>query len=340
MIKKLKVPNPISAGVMLTYRCTAACRHCMYACSSEWENHWISEEDLKILLYQLAGTIKPSPLGENAVSLNHGIHFTGGEPFLNFELLLRAVEIADEFRIPSTFVETNCFWCSDDERTRERLELLKARGLTGILISVNPFYTEYVPFQRTERCIKISKEVFGQNVMVYQSEYYHQFKQLGIKERLSIDDYLQLTGVEDLRGRVELFLMGKAARTLKEFYSHQPASSFFNEPCRPSFLRNWHNHFDNYGNFLPGYCGGISLGDWHNLIELTEEGIDLEGYPVLRFLIEEDMEGLFRFADKLGYPEREEGYISKCDLCLDIRNYLISRQDFEELQPEEFYGHL
>lgn len=29
--------------------------------------------------------------------------FTGGEPFLNFELLLGAVEIAERFHIPSTF---------------------------------------------------------------------------------------------------------------------------------------------------------------------------------------------------------------------------------------------
>jgi len=73
------------------------------------------------------------------MSLNHGLHFTGGEPFLNFELLLKAVEIAEALRIPSTFVETNCFWCKNDDLTRERLQALKEKGLRGILISVNPF---------------------------------------------------------------------------------------------------------------------------------------------------------------------------------------------------------
>ena len=88
-------------------------------------------------------------------------------PFMNFELLLKAVETAHELKIPSTFVETNCYWCPSDEVTREKLQLLKEKGLKGILISVNPFYLEYVPFERTERAIRISQEVFGKNVMVY-----------------------------------------------------------------------------------------------------------------------------------------------------------------------------
>ena len=126
------------------------------------------------------------------MSLNHGLHFSGGEPFLNVKGLLKAIEIAETLNIPSTFVETNCFWCKTDVLTRERLQTLKDSGLKGIMISVNPFYTEYVPFERINRCIRISREVFGQNVIVYQLEYYHLFKQLGITGRLSIDEYFSL----------------------------------------------------------------------------------------------------------------------------------------------------
>ncbi len=322
---------------MLSYKCTAECRHCMYACSPKWRGDWISQGDLEEILSQLASRIRPSPWGDRTVSLNYGVHFTGGEPFLNFELLLKAVEIAEELKIPSTFVETNCYWCTSDERTKEQLKLLKERGLKGILISVNPFYAEYVPFERTDRCIRISKEIFRKNVMIYQLEYYHQFKHLGIKERMSLQEYLDLTKKEDLTERVELFLMGRAAHKLKEFYPHYPAHSFFDQPCRPPFLRNWHNHFDNYGNFLPGYCGGISLGNWHNLNQLLKEGINLEEHPVLKFLVAEDVQGLLHFTQGFGYLESREGYLSKCDLCLDLRKYLVSRKDFEELNPKDFY---
>jgi len=337
---RVKVPRPISGGLMLSYKCSAACRHCMYACSPKWGADWISKEDLEEILSRLAGRIQPGPWGDETLSLNHGLHFTGGEPFLNFELLVEAVALAEELGIPSTFVETNCSWCGSDGITRKRLRLLKEAGLKGILISVNPFYAEYVPFERTERCIQISQEVFGGSVMVYQVAYYHRFRQLGIKDRIALEDYLALTEGERLAEHVELFLMGRAARQLREFYPTYPAHTFFGEPCRPPFLRNWHNHFDNYGNFMPGYCGGISLGRWKDLDRLETEGIDLDEHPVLRFLIAEDVRGLLRFAQDFGYQESQEGYVSKCDLCLDIRRHLVSRQNFDELNPKEFYAQL
>ena len=310
----------------------------MYACSPRWEG-WISEEDLQAILSQLAGRIKPSPYGLERVSLNYGLHFTGGEPFLNYELLLKAVGIASELNIPSTFVETNGYWCSDDAVTREKLQLLKDSGLKGILISVNPFFLEYVPFQRTERGVRVAHEIFAENLMVYQSEYYFRFKKLGITGKLSVEDYINVQK-EDVGANVELFLMGRAAYRLRQYYPKHPPDYFFDEPCRPPFLRNWHNHFDNYGNYLPGYCGGISLGSWRVLNKLLEEGINPKRHPILGFIINRDFKELFRFARDFDYPESREGYISKCDLCVDIRKHLVAKQEFEELKPKEYYSHL
>jgi hypothetical protein len=312
----------------------------MYACSPTWKADWISVEALETGLSQLAGTIRPSPWGEKNIGLNHGLHVTGGEPFLNFDLLLRAVEIAEEWKIPSTFVETNCFWCRDDEETVEKLRLLHSKGLRGILISVNPFHAEYVPFDRTERCVRISEKVFGRNVMVYQLGYYKLFKKLALKRRISLEECKELTRNIHLAENVELFLMGSATRRLKKSYPAYPASRFFHEPCMPPLLRSWHNHFDNYGNFMPGYCGGISMGCWYDLDALLEEGIDLDERPVLRFLVAGDTQGLFCYATDLGYQESGEGYISKCDLCLDLRKHLVSKRDYAELQPRDFYLHL
>lgn len=336
----MKMPTPVSGGLILSYQCTAACRHCMYGCSPKWPGDWISEPDLEAVLNRLAGKIQPSPWGKDNVSLNHGLHFTGGEPFLNFDLLLKAVEMAEGLGIPSTFVETNCFWCHSDQVTREKLKKLKDTGLKGILVSVNPFYAEYVPLERSERCIRISREVFGKNVMVYQLEYLQRFKRLGIRGRIALEDYLERTKEENLAENVELFLMGRAARRLRDFYSPYPAQDFFQTACVPSFLRNWHNHFDNFGNILPGYCGGISLGSWKEMDTLIGEGIDLETHPLLGFFIHKDMEGLFQYAQDFGYQESPQGYVSKCDLCLDIRSFLASRENFEELRPKAFYEHV
>jgi hypothetical protein len=333
-MKKLYIPSPVSGGVLLSYKCSAACRHCMYACSPAWKSDWISREDLSKCLGILSGKIIPAPHGAENISLNHGLHFTGGEPFLNFDLLLYGVETAAKMQIPSTFVETNCSWCHSDAITRKKLQLLKEKGLYGILISVNPYYAEYVPFEQTERCIRISSEIFGHNLFVYQMEFYYLFKKLGITGTLSFNEAIKM---QKQGYHVELFLSGRATQTLRDFYPAFPAKKYFKEPCRPAFLRSWHNHFDNYGNFMPGYCGGISLGNWHDLDKLIEKGIDLATVPVLNFIITDDFEGLFDYAQSRGFKEDKGGYISKCDLCLQLRKFLVSRQDFPELQPRQFY---
>jgi hypothetical protein len=339
---RVRIPAPMSGGLILSYRCSARCRHCMYACSPEWPADWMSQEDLAATLQSLAGRIQPAPGGEHTMSLNHGLHFTGGEPFLNFELLCRAVRMARDLGIPSLFVETNCYWARTDRDTREKLENLKECGLVGIMISINPFYLEYVPFRRSERAIRIAREVFGQNVMVYQLEYLRLFEQLGSGDRLSIAEFLQLEEGRNFALRTEFFLNGRAPYAIEEFdlFPKFHAARFFSVPCTPAFLRSWHNHFDNYGNFIPGYCGGLTLGDSRNLEALLAEGIDMDAHPVLSYIIADNFEGLLGFAGELGYRERHSGYLSKCHLCADIRKFLIRVDDYAELQPREFYDQL
>jgi hypothetical protein len=338
------IPTPVSGGLLLSYRCSAECLHCMYACAPDWSADWISENDLFRILKNLSGRILASPGGPETVSLNYGLHFTGGEPFLNFELLLTACEMSLELGIPSTFVETNCFWCSDDAKTREMLLLLREKGLKGMLVSVNPFYLEYVPFERTRRAISIGYEIFGSNLMVYQHEYYRRFSEEGIEGRMSFSDYLKLEGGENILRNVEFFLQGRAAyklgRRVEMGFPRYPAKRFFQEPCRPSFRRSWHNHFDNYANYVPGYCGGISYGDARELEVLMEEGIDPVESPVLALLMNEDLEGLLRLGVEQGYSPAQEGYLSRCHLCTDIRRYLVQTDRFKELRPLEFYTHL
>lgn len=337
-MNKLYIPEPFSGGILLSYKCTTECKHCMYACSPEWKADWISERDAEKILTYLAGKIKASPHGPNGISINYGLHFTGGEPFLNYDLLLKLVQRAQSLNIPSTFVETNCFWCIDDKTTEEKLMHLKDAGLKGILISVNPFILEKVPCERTERAIKLSNEVFGKNVVVYQEFFYDQFKRLGITGTLSFQEYLQRA--KDSLRYIELLPMGRVAYQLGYLYRKFPARKFFGESCMGELIRPWHVHIDNYCNYMTGYCGGISLGDARNL-DLICQGIGLDEYLILEALVT-DMKRLYEFAVKeFGYKEQEKGYISKCHLCLDIRRHIAQQVDtFKELKPREFYFHL
>ena len=342
---KPKIPYPKSAGYILSYRCTARCKHCMYACDSKWKGDWPSEKDLEDVLSVLAPYIEASPYGPHYVSLNYGLHFTGGEPFIKFDTLLKAVKIASKLKIPSIFVESNCFWSTDDEKTRKSLLELKANGLKGILISVNPFYLEYVPFERTERCVRIGYEIFGSNLMVYQQSYFNLFKKLGIKDTVKFDRYFDtIEKKEHMLQNTEFFFMGRAPYSLNSivsgYFRKYRSEELVYLPCTPSFLRKWHNHIDNYFNYIPGYCGGLSLGDIRKLDDFADKIIDPDKYPIIYLIATNDFNGLLNLAKKYGYKEKKDGYYSKCHLCIDIRKHLVKNGDFLELKPKEFYDHL
>lgn len=313
----------------------------MYACSPRWNNDWISINDLKTVISQLSDKIMPSPYGVSRIGVNYGLHFTGGEPFLNYLLLLEAVKIAKEYSIPSVFVETNSFWCTDREKTAEKLRELKEAGLDGILISVNPFIVEYLPFERIENNVSSSFKIFGVNTMIYQYEFYKQFREINLRRLLRFEDYLEIFGNQGLE-LAELIPMGRACYKLGELFDKYPAHVFFRENCRSSLLREWHTHIDNYGNYMTGYCGGISLGDARKLDQLIEEGIDLDDKPILEILINRNLGELYKLAVReFNYREKPGGYISKCDLCLDIRRCIVLQSSkFTELSPREYYQHL
>jgi hypothetical protein len=212
------------------------------------------------------------------------------------------------------------------------------------MISVNPFYLEYVPFERTRRAVEISTGIFKHNAIVYQVEYYRRFQSMGINGKVSFEKYLQLENRLDFARNTEFFIMGRAPYSLSGelagLYPNFHADDLVHLPCYPPFLRTWHNHFDNYGNFIPGFCGGISLGDCRELDELLKNGIELDEYPVLEYLIREDFRGLLEFSLDQGYKESEAGYYSKCHLCVDLRKYLHDSVGFRELTPEAFYANL
>lgn len=336
-MKKLMVDEPVSGGIFLTYKCTGSCKHCMYACSPGWGSDWIDLEDVIEVMTDLTGRLCriPGPCLSNT-GINYGLHLTGGEPFLNFDLLLELTKAAKELNIPGTFVETNCFWCTDHQRCRDRLTELRDAGLDGILISVNPFTLEHVPLERVLVAIRESRNVFGRNVLIYQWSFLEKLKRTGLGGTLPLERSLELMGPGMFQS-LELLTKGRAPYDLGYLYRRFPAEMFFASSCGAELRRGWHFHIDNYFNYIPSYCGGISLGDARDL-DVICEGVDLDDRPILDALAK-GLGELFRFAvEEFNYVERTEGYVSKCHLCVDIRKHIVERtSQFKELSPREFY---
>ena len=86
-MKKLYLQAPVSAGLILSYKCNVACKHCMYACSPKWKADWITVGDAEKTLARLSSMIETSPYEVDRIGVNTGLHLTGGEPFFSFNFL-------------------------------------------------------------------------------------------------------------------------------------------------------------------------------------------------------------------------------------------------------------
>lgn len=86
-------------------------------------------------------------------------------------------------------------------------------------------------------------------------------------------------------------------------------------------------------------CSSKWNADWISE-EDPEKMLSQEEFPVLKYPVNEDMKGLLQLASDAGYQENEDGYYSKCHLCVDIRKYLHATNGFRELTPDALYSNL
>ena len=331
----LKDPlRPADLGLILSYRCQCACTHCIYNCGKNWQD-WMSPADVRAAL-------------EATLTWSHSyqVHITGGEPFLNFDLLLYAVETAAELGIPR-YIETNAGWCVSDELTSRQFNALRMAGLQAILISCSPFHAEHIPLVRTRRALHIAEEIFGSSrVMFYQASWDAQIAVFGEDHPIPLQNYLDAYG-ENEAGQMlwqgyGLIPGGRAGYRLGHLTPAQPAAAFRNQNCTHDILYAPHSHFDLYGNYIPGFCGGLAVGSWQDLPTLLDD-FDRDAYPPLTdTLIHDGPYDLYQLASHhYGYVPLNPGYAGKCHLCVDVRRHLTSQADFSdssELQPAHFYN--
>ena len=270
------------------------------------------------------------------------VHLTGGEPFLNFPLLLKAVQFAADrhFRV---YVETNAGWCINKNLAGERFAELREAGLAAVLISASPFHAENIPVRNTLLGVQAAKEVFGpQRVQVFLPDWLLLLEQFGPDETVSlktfIDEFgMQQTGTLFWTG-YGLLGGGRAGYQLGYLTKRYSAESFSHENCTGEILYANHSHFDLYGNFIPAFCGGISLGKWEDYLELQTGFMSGSSNGLLKILIESGPYGLYKMAsENFSYLQEPAGYVDKCHLCVDVRRYLHQQAVFPELQPTDFY---
>lgn len=322
----LSIPPLQSGGVMLTYRCSNTCRHCAYRCSPQAAGDWMTDDTARKVFSALAA--------EPSLS---GIHLAGGEATLRMDLLERYLRLARQAGIGIDYLETNGVWCTSQDKALEGFRRLRDAGLPAVLISASMYHNEFIPFERTQWCVQAAEEVLGRGVIVWPPNLFRLMARLPDADKTrTLEEFQALTGIADAPATlIDLFQLtphGRVTEALRDCYAKRPAESFRGDNCRATLRSTGHFHVDPDGNLFTGHCPGIvaaTADDFHPAITPAT-------HPVFCTLAQGGPYALMQHAPR--YRPREDGYISKCDLCLHVRMHLRGAGAWRELRPDGFYG--
>ena len=310
----------------LTYDCTLNCPHCFYY--PQPTSRGVLE--LERLRHIIESTRDEAPVLE--------VHYTGGEPFLYFERLVEAVELAGELGARRITCSTNCYWADDLAKAREMIGRLKEAGLTWFLISADAFHQDRVPLEyvRIASLVRVELGLQGNDdlsvVAMVSPDYAHPFNEKTLKIAETIRSWGHGASLHTSMP------YGRGHELIPKDVCHMA------EPTR----RCW--EFQTWGFVHPGgprtviigpdenvmVCYGVSLGNLRerSLLELLM-GFDENPNPIVRALLEEGVPGLVQMAEAHGW-QRTEAYLNECHLCYHARDHL-RRFEPTFLQPDECY---
>ncbi|MHB1458408.1 MAG: radical SAM protein [Armatimonadota bacterium] len=315
------------ASLLFTYRCTIACKHCLFNCSPAKPSVHTSLPDAIEYLRQLH-------------AVDRVIHIAGGEAMMFYPQLLEICREANIEGIAPHFIETNASFAVNDQVTSDRLLELKDAGVQGLLISADPYHQRFCPPDRYFRCFNTAVEVFGDKNVAGAKLSMEQLEKLCDIGR----DPVKL--VEFTRENPPM-LVGRAGDALSICFADRPVDTLLDEmwhggagriDCRQEFDPEtmWEIHIDPYGNIQT--CCGIIVGNAKEtpLPELMATGF-LGQSPIVDTVYHGGPKALLDLAISYGYTPRS-GYPQKCGLCWEVRLFL--RQFFPEtIGPDEIYEH-
>src|SRR3972149_2549506 len=111
-VQNFSICRLISGGLITTYHCPPACRHCLYRSSPRWPKEFIPNETARRnleVIHRLGCSM---------------IHIGGGESLLGPECVISVLRIAREVGIDVEYVETNASWYRDPPSACALLEKL------------------------------------------------------------------------------------------------------------------------------------------------------------------------------------------------------------------------
>ncbi|MGQ0618661.1 MAG: radical SAM protein [Panacagrimonas sp.] len=135
-------------ALMFSARCNASCGHCSTSCGPH-RTESLSRDRIFSLMDEAAALSHSEPLK---------IGLTGGEPFLDFELLCEIVAHGKRLGAEMGCV-TNAYWATSEEKARTLLSTLQSTGLLVLSVSSSRFHEEFVNVGRVERALNAARDI-------------------------------------------------------------------------------------------------------------------------------------------------------------------------------------
>ncbi|MBW1841560.1 MAG: radical SAM protein [Deltaproteobacteria bacterium] len=324
-----KIKRLVSGGIITNYFCTSRCGHCLYNAGPYRKKQYIDpdigEENLRVV----------RRMGCTSV------HIGGGEPLLRPHELGKILEIAAHVGVSIEYVETNASWFEDLDSAKNILSELRRKGLRTLLVSISPFHNEFIPFSRTRGVMEAAR-MAGVGVFPWTTDFISDLSQFDPERTHTLDAYEIKFGKGYLRQVLERYWVHMGGRALETFRPILPNRSprqildAHPEGCAKELSDTTHFHIDLFGNYIPGLCTGLSISTTDLDKPLSENK-----YPIVTTLAHSGIRGIGELAQKeLGYVPIRNGYINKCDLCMEIRSFLVDHKfgGESELNPKEFYS--
>lgn len=297
------------AGLMLTYKCSAACRFCYYNCGPD-----------KAGLLPVSTAISAWKSLESLAGPLASVHITGGEPFLYYDHLCDIMAAARENGLkPPDSIETNASWATDANLVTERLKALDALGMRNIKISWDPFHAEFIDPASVILLRDIASEVLGEDRVMVRWEKYLQQPVKTLDSTTESEQQLFVSAINDEPCR----FTGRAAHALADMAEQKPIEQIARQTCLNSYRSAKGVHIDPYGNVFSGLCSGIILG---NINSMTLEDIWINFDPAendfIAKLCSNGPSTMLAEACSNGYKSAP-AYAGKCHLCTDIRQFFF-----------------
>lgn len=287
--------------ILLTYQCTYECDHC-FVWGSPWQTGTLTLEQVDNILHQakVAGVTS--------------IYFEGGEPFLFYAILTKAVHKAADMGF-SVGIVSNAYWANTVADAEEWLRPFVGR-VSDLTVSSDLFHCNECLGERPQNAIVAAKWLGIPTGMISVAQ----------PDAPAKESHGQIAEEESA-----VMYRGRAVAKLAEKATSHPWERF--DTCPHEDLREpGRIHLDPLGNLH--ICQGISIGNLFEkpLKQICEE-YDADAHPICGLLLAGGPAALVSEYNL----EHDSAYADACHLCYTARTTLRARFP-QILNPDQMYG--